>query len=183
MYTSQNIPEGQYKGHPRKCGVVKTDNGYLQFAIECAIIVPLNDGNYEEVAMTKFGGIDSDEGFGYAIQDGENVGCDVTKPIEEWEVDTKLTVVCVVKKDDYGLKLKSIFKDTPLEAGFLINKMAIPQEDKAVILPDLNARRAAILKARNDAKPLEGKNGGGTPPQQNPDDAKRKVEKAKRQPL
>lgn len=165
LYTINDVPDGMYRASPVACGITKTEKGHIQFAIECAVKVPLDDGEFAVVNMTKFGGIETDEGMTYAMQDAENVGCDTSKPMEQWTVDPKITVVCKVLRDEYGVKLKSIFPDRPLEAGFLIKKMEIPAEEKEHHMNEVNARLAAIRAKRADGgtvgKTPSAPNGGG----------------------
>jgi len=156
MFTVHNIPEGTYEANPIMVGITRTKNEHIQLAFECGLKVFLGDGSdkFDVVRLTKFGGIESDEGLMYAAQDAENCGCDTNLPIEQWKVNPKLTVICKVVRDEYGTKLKSIFKNEPLEAGYLIRKNALDEGMAQEVVSDLNARMAALRAAKNDAKPV-----------------------------
>jgi hypothetical protein len=165
LFTLNDVPDGSYRANPRACGVIKTAKaGARQFAIEVSLKVPveLEDGKkgIERVNATKFGGIDTDEGMLYAIQDAENVGCDINEPdMEKWVVNPDLSVIVKVETDDYGKKIKSIFPDKPLEAGFMIKKQAIPEDERALQMQDINARMAAVRASRAAGKQIEKSSG------------------------
>jgi hypothetical protein len=112
---SIDIAEGYYDRQAHLLGLTSSKNGHDQFAIEVAIEVPdtsAEDGK-RVVHMTKFGGLENDESLGYTARDAETCGCDVTKDIREWTVDTGRAVrVHVVDNGEYGMKLKSIFPPT-----------------------------------------------------------------------
>jgi hypothetical protein len=143
---SIDIAEGYYTAKPTCSGLTSSKNGHDQFAIEVAIEVPdtsAEDGK-RVVHMTKFGGLENDESLGYTARDAETCGCDVTKDIREWTVDTGRAVrVHVVDNGEYGMKLKSIFPADP-PGGVLVKKQAMADDRKAVVAQSVNERLAAL---------------------------------------
>lgn len=151
LYTLEDVPDGTYRANPIMCGFTKAQKaGSKQFAIECRIHVRAENGETIYVNATKFGGVDTDEGAGYALQDAENCGVDTALPIDQWQVNPEVTVIAKVVRDEYGVKLKSIFADKPLEAGFLIKKNAIPDDEKPLAFQEMNDRFAMLRKNRAD---------------------------------
>lgn len=160
---SEEIPEGKYQAKPTVCGLIKTGGGHLQFAIECAVEVPVEGGEPRTVVLTKFQNL-AEQGLEYAETDAKNCGCDVTQEMQNWMVDTTKTVTVIVEHSEYQgkkqVRLKSIFSNDR-EGGFLIKKMAInPAEDASEVI-GINERMAALraLRAQNSAQSMSA--GGG----------------------
>lgn len=151
LYTLDDVPDGTYRANPIMCGFTKAQKAQSkQFAIECRLHVRTEGGETIYVNATKFGGVDTDEGAGYALQDAENCGVDTSLPADQWTVNPEITVIAKVVRDEYGVKLKSIFADKPLEAGFLIKKNAIPDDEKPLAFQEMNDRFAMLRKNRAD---------------------------------
>ena len=153
---SMDIAEGKYQAKPTVSGIVRTPNGHLQYAIECAIEVPVENAPPRIVLLTKFQNL-ADQGMEYAEQDARNCGCDTSKEIQDWTVDTTKTVTVVVDKSEYNGKiqtrLKSIYSNDR-EGGFLIKKLAINVDESANEVLGLNERMAALraLRAQNSGQ-------------------------------
>lgn len=157
MSNEFEIAEGKYQAKPTCAGIVKTPNGHLQFAIECAIEVPSGgEGEPRIVLLTKFQNL-AEQGLEYAEQDARNCGCDTSKEMQHWTVDTTKYVTVVVDKHEYNGKiqtrLKSIFSNDR-EGGFLIKKMAVDVNESANEVLGLNERMAALraLRAQNSGQ-------------------------------
>ncbi len=170
---SENIFEiepGYYQAKPTCCGLVKTTNGHRQFAIECAIEVPVDGAAPRTVVMTKFQNL-AEQGLEYAMQDVENCGGDVSKGIEEWNIDATRSVRVHVTKDEFGTKLKSIFSNDR-QGGFLIKKMALDEGEKAEAVIGYNERIAALraLRAQNSGQPTPAPVSNGAKPVTKPAD-------------
>lgn len=153
---SLDIAEGKYQAKPTVSGIVRTPNGHLQYAIECAIEVPVENAPPRIVLLTKFQNL-AEQGMEYAEQDARNCGCDTSKDIQDWAVDTTKTVTVVVDKSEYNGKiqtrLKSIYSNDR-EGGFLIKKLAINVDESANEVLGLNERMAALraLRAQNSGQ-------------------------------
>lgn len=202
MYTHETIPDGTYEGNPTTCGTIwNKEHTDQQYIIEVGVKVPIgrNDAGeveYEVVLMNKYCNIKTDEGLGYTLQDLETCGADISNgQLQDFIVDPNVTVICKVSTDEYGKKLRSIFPNTPREAGYLIKKSGLSSEESKTLLTDVNSRLAALRARRQDNQPIgqvaKGQNtpaGQATKPsaaQQTQSDAqtKEKMEKRKRVPI
>lgn len=163
---SEEIADGKYQAKPTVCGLVKTTNGHLQFAIECAVEVPIEGGEPRTVVLTKFQNL-AEQGLEYAETDAKNCGCDVTQEMQNWMVDTTKTVTVIIENTEYQGKrqtrLKSIFSNDR-EGGFLIKKMAVDVNESASEVLGINERMAALraLRAQNSGQAMSAGAGAAT---------------------
>jgi hypothetical protein len=142
------IQDGYYDARPTFCGLTVSKNGHDQFAIECAIEVPLQDGTTRTVHLTKFNGLSTEplpaggSQLEFTMGDADRCGCNVDGDIREWMVDQNRKVRVKIVNDEYGPKLKSIFDES--SSGGLIRKQAMDDGRKAVVAESLNARIKAM---------------------------------------
>lgn len=151
------IPEGYYQAKPTASGFITTRNDHAQYAIECEI----TEGDHAGRRLTKFQGVESDEGMEYAIRDLRTCGWTGTDVVKA-EVDPNVVVRIRVVHEHYNgetkAKLKSIF---PLDGapGLLIQKQAMDDKRKREIAARMNAFVGAVdasagkPRASNGAKP------------------------------
>jgi hypothetical protein len=151
MATRFEIPDGFYNARPTCCGLTVSKNGYDQFAIEVAIEI---DPDSESVTLTRFGGLDTNTDvhggcpLEYTMRDAEACGCDTSRDIREWDVDTTRTIRVKVTNDEHGPKFK-IYSGN----GGLIRKQAMDDSRAAAVATKLNGHIAA-LRAKNGLPPV-----------------------------
>jgi hypothetical protein len=143
------IPDGNYNAKPTVCGFTGENETKYGFAIEFAIEVP---GHETPVLRTKLCNMNSEDSAGYTLRDATTCGVDVTTPSETWMVNPERTVRVVLKSNTVNGKVYQNISVYPKDAatpGYLVNKLALPENAKKPTHANIDARVKMLLAAQN----------------------------------
>ena len=140
----RSVPNGYYNAKPTFCGLTKSKNGFDQFAIEFNIEVPES----EPVTLTNFCGLSTDPlqngscSLEITMEQAEACGVDTSKSIAEWMIDPERVVRVKIENDDYGSKIRGVYK--PGGNGALIRQQAMDDAQKKSVASALDQHIKAL---------------------------------------
>jgi hypothetical protein len=148
------ISDGTYPGKPVSMALIVSQKKKTPLLrITCEIIVPDDGGENRTHRVTKSCAL-TQNAYQYTVLDAELCGADTSQSVDKWKPNVKLDVRCRVENDDYGPKLKSIFKDDG-EDGFVASQ----EKPTAAMIATINEqiRVTKAMMASGELKPASKK--------------------------